>query len=341
MPLTIADLNKAGVDAMGDEVLAIYGRNPPYYAVYRTAQRVLVQFADDLDEASKQRKSIAPLNPLRGQINGLIDGWRLHKAGSILRRKAERYDRRVGDALIVALEGDIPGACGTLQDIKQDILSERISWGRFEYLISSFLISLLVMAVIAGIVRNFVSSADVLDLWRSAAAGALGAFFSIALAIHGRTVLPDLQRTANIMDAVLRIIIGLIGASVLMAFVSSKTVTLSLGDTTIDSGNRWLFCLIVGFIAGFSERFVPDLLAKVDTAADRDPPLPQKPEAPKAQDQLLNPDTDAKSKDEADPHPEQAETDHCACDVEIEDTEVTPDDKLPPASGGVAVPKAA
>jgi hypothetical protein len=34
-------------DAAGTPIFAVYARRPPDYAVYRTAERVVVQYADD------------------------------------------------------------------------------------------------------------------------------------------------------------------------------------------------------------------------------------------------------------------------------------------------------
>ncbi len=50
-------------------------------------------------------------------------------------------------------------------------------------------------------------------LWLAARAGTVGAWFSVALAIKNRTVLPNLQRRDNYSDACLRIAIGFIAAS--------------------------------------------------------------------------------------------------------------------------------
>ena len=208
----VADLQVKQPDAAGVEVLAIYARNAPEYAVYRTAHRVCVHFADDRAKSDEQRKAFAQLSPLRGEINGCVDPWRAARdgkrflwirTGPRMREKAERYDRRVADALIVGLEGDLTGAGALLETIKNDSLGERVGWARFEYLVAAY-----VAASALTMVALFVSLVDELekcrlgrmlclpeawDLWSGSAAGAFGAFFSIALAIRGRTILPDFE----------------------------------------------------------------------------------------------------------------------------------------------------
>ena len=99
-----------------------------------------------------------------------------------------------------------------------------------------------------------------LHVARGAIAGALGAFFSISLAIRKRTILPDLLRTSNMMDAVLRVTIGFIAGAVLTILIKAEMVQFSFGSSATKDGA--LFVLSIGFVAGFAERMVPDLLEK-------------------------------------------------------------------------------
>src|SRR5262249_47931235 len=157
------------------------------------------------------RKALARLNPLRGEINGLIDKWRT-KPNKV--HRAEWYDRRVGDALVVALEDDVASAETLLKNIKQDILGDRVTIGRFWSLMASLAAS--VVGVIVLAVVKWLRSVDTgADLFTAAMTGAVGAFFSIAIGIRGRTILPDLRWGSNVMDAALRVAVGLIGGAVL------------------------------------------------------------------------------------------------------------------------------
>jgi len=87
--MNVADISKGENDSAGAQILDVYAKNPPLYAVYRTAKRVLIQFADDRKDQDPQRENIAKLNPLPGEINGLIDGWRTHWRQG-LKSKAKR-----------------------------------------------------------------------------------------------------------------------------------------------------------------------------------------------------------------------------------------------------------
>jgi len=264
---TVADVAVGRMDSANKKILCVYAKVSPQYAVYLTQGRIVVQYADDPKVAEAQRKDMASLNALRMQIEGLIDGWRSSRLAAY-RRKAKRYDGRLAAALIVCLESDGVTAHASLSDIKDDLVAERTSWGRFEYLIAASIASLFAITLFFCIQRQaFPFNLPAGDLWLAARAGTVGAFFSIALAIRTRTVLTNLRRQDNFADAILRIVIGIVAAGVLLLIIKAGMFPkLQIGDANISARNLgWEAILMVGFIAGFSERLVPDLLAKSAT----------------------------------------------------------------------------
>lgn len=358
--MLVSEIKQGEKDAVNGDIIAVYTRHPPEYAVYRTKERVMVHYADDPARASAQATALAPLNPLRGEINGLIDGWRSSKDKG-LSAKAVRYDRRVADSLRVALEGDSANAVLDLARIRTDIVDERISWARFQYLLGASAVSIAVILLV-WILSTVAMAPPAWTLWFSLAGGTIGAFFSIAIAIRKRTVLTDLNVADNLADAVLRILIGAIAAGVLVSLLQMNAITLTVGEARLDDATKgWLAALVVAFVAGFSERLIPDLLERsgIGQAEVAVPAVAPAAGAKEPQEafgaKAANDAGAAKGAEEAPAtragytlggvapvvalHEAEQHEDHCLCDLHVDAQEVTSDEDLPAATGGVAAPR--
>jgi hypothetical protein len=391
----ILGLTPGKLDKSGNTIIWIYAKKAPEYGVYRDPLRVSVHFADeDLALEAKQRATLAVLSPLRGQIAGLIDGWRdpveleaevhhlaagkqadggkvegaeskpdkkRYSRGPIgwfqrgrdkrNRSRAIRYDRRVADALIMGLEGSTPEAVALLTDIRNDIVSERKSIAQADYMLWAALAGLaflLLTWVISspgvGLLPNPPAKGHL--IWTGAAAGTLGAFFSIATGLRNRTILIDLQKWDNRSDAILRIAVGTIGAGILLCLLLAQWVTLvGVTDKLITGTNddALVMALAIGFVAGFSERAVGDLLAKAgesitDAAPNRDVAVEQAKAAAAAAAQTpLIPAPVAESAPTVAVDPATEAIDESPCDSPPVEGEVrTADVDLPVAVGGVS-----
>lgn len=265
---SVNSLRLGDKDLTEREVVEIYYKAPPRYAVYRNEDRVAVQYADDYALAETQRSAMAALNSTRSQITGLIDGWEKSRYASFATR-ASRYNARVAAALNQCLEGDGKSASMTLDDIRSDVIDERASWGRFQYLLGALSMAVVFCAVF-WLVKTFVypASHPTHNLWLAARAGAAGAFFSIAMTIRDRKVLTDLHTRDNLADSALRITVGCLGAGVLLCLLQSGLLpAFSMGSTPLTGKSMgWDAIVVMGFIAGFAERLVPNI---VDTVGMR------------------------------------------------------------------------
>jgi hypothetical protein len=196
---SIDSLRKDHTDLAERVVSEIYYKAPPRYAIYRSAERVMVQYADAATLADKQRADMAPLNTLRSQIAGLVDGFDRSWFPSVADR-GKRYNAQVAAALNQRLEGDMASPQLTLADIKAAILSERESWGRFQYLLSAFLTAFVICTVF-WLVKDhwFKPNHPTAGLWLAARAGTVGAFFSIASNISsGRLPPTSINETTSL-----------------------------------------------------------------------------------------------------------------------------------------------
>lgn len=377
--LRIDDLEVGRKDSAGNTIVCMYAKKPPSYAVYREPMKVVVHFAEDPRREAKQRAALACLNPLRGQISGLIDGWRTTKhdlreleddhenagffkrlslrprLGRIRRNKgrADRYDRRVADAMVMGLEGGTSDAVALLTEIRDEVKAERESIAETDYLLWAGLAGLVFMGAIWLIssIAVIPNPPDKLNLvWTGAGVGVLGAFFSIATGLRNRAILIDLQKWDNRRDAILRIAVGTIGAGIVLSLILAQLVSITgITDTLNDARTAVTMASVIGFLAGFSERAVGNLLAtatgtltgerKVEDVAAAQARAAAQPGGAVAAAAAAAVAVEAEfAEDAAAPadHPEVG-VDACLCDAPPLDSEVlTKDEDLPVAVGGVS-----
>ncbi|OQW42835.1 MAG: hypothetical protein A4S12_00550 [Proteobacteria bacterium SG_bin5] len=405
-------------DTAGAIIRAVYAKAVPYYAIYGTDERIVVQHADagvirpgaSEPLATEQRKALAPLAKLRGEINGLIDQWRNRRPdqpdvtgqgdeprppgdgtfcwlwswlmGDVRRwrdyQSARRYDRRCADALHVALQGDAAFAEAMLADVKRDVIAERMSLVRVAYFVWAAC-TMALMVGVAGPIADWaiprIQGIEVQQtrlIWRGGSIGAVGALFSIALAIRGRDDIGiGLDFRDYRIDAVLRVLIGATSGVLILCFLSSGLIFFNIGPQAGAGGGTrsglmqiieplcvpnkscppvvgmTSFAALLAFAAGFTERLTSNLLTKFGSTIDvvngptaaaagtRQPTSPSDAGTAPANEVNplgLPPEPEAEA-DEGD----ERRHDHCVADKPLSDDEATDDVHLPEASGGIAI----
>jgi hypothetical protein len=144
------------------------------------------------------------------------------------------------------------------------VLAKRAARGRFQYLKWSFGTAAVMTGLLSVASHFFPFQEASSDLWLAGKAGLIGAAFSIALAIRSRTVALDTDLLDNVTDGTLRLLIGVTSAGVLLLLLGSGVLpNLTIGDANFGTHTlNWQMVLVVGFLGGFLERLVPDLLEK-------------------------------------------------------------------------------
>ncbi len=338
----VAGINKGADSSTNAKILTVYSKLHETYAVYRTAEGVMVQYADDDAVGDKQRRDLLASISLKGEINGLIDGWQTSRFPG-LKSKANIFSRRVADALVTALQGDSARACEQLTAIKADVLAERTSIARCQYV--AFALAAVIASIIAVVWLAYpeISIREVVKFAGTAiAGGALGALFSIALGIRDRSLLSDLQFVQNLVDAISRIFIGAMSGVILLCLMKTGVLKFQLGTATVLGTDLGVFTVFaVSFVAGFSERLVGNMLRQVElSAASATNPLAggKPPAAGGASDGNGSnpPGTVPAANPEAPPPPPPDDgADGCLADSPIAPGEHTADAELPEATGGV------
>lgn len=264
--LLVDNIVTGASDSLGSVIETVYAKVKTRYAVYRNAEQVLIQFADDDAEGVNQRAALTPLFPVRSRISAMTKKLRTQQ-NSYQSEKAEEYDRRLAGGLLMALQGDVESAkselAGIVADMAEDAASDTRTWHILYASIATLVVILLSWILSTewfGKAIGTFSEGVSPNYWTAAAVGAIGALFSIALALRERSLPVDLQKWDNASDAVSRILVGAISGTVLIALLRSDFISLSVGGTALDSDNSVHVLVVAAFIGGFIQRFVADFL---------------------------------------------------------------------------------
>ncbi len=236
--MNVSEVRVGGLDAADVSIKSVFVKKAPSYAIYRTDERVMVHLADAIEEKDRQQEVLAALNPIRGEINGLIDGWRTSRQQD-KEALTRLFDRRVADSLAIALEGDSATAQALLKSTLEEIAEERQSRGRIEHLVYAAVTTagMILLAYVVSLAWNpkvtpyFAD--DLNTLLFAAAIGSVGALVSIAIAIRERTLATDLQTRDNVADAILRVAVGAVGAVLLIAMLRSDLIDVAVGNVDL------------------------------------------------------------------------------------------------------------
>lgn len=250
---TVDGIVKNLEDGRGEKIEHVFYKRANY-AVYLASTKVLVQYADDESLATDQIKATAELILMRERLHLLSN-----------RYQGPCYLSQVAEALRLGLEDQT--ACGkaTLQYALDDVRDSIARQGRLTYL--KWAVPLGIAAAVVAIAAGVLIGPDeIAHIPLAAGGGALGALLSIVIAIRTRTIALDADRSANILDAAARLLVGLISAGFLFLILTAGMVPdIKVGEATlVGASATWRSALIVGFAAGFLERLLPDLLKKPD-----------------------------------------------------------------------------
>jgi hypothetical protein len=281
---------KGEPDPLSDKIGKIYIRTDRFmiYTADPTARDFgrlrYILFPSEYDECKALRGNLSPvagpIASITDIICGLAPGW---FAGKHRREGYEVLVERclalMAKAMQLGLEGSSDRALEMLATLRAEIEARRDSENRMRYIFANFaaltgiVIGWTLLRWLAGSEDGIIVALFTGNLAATAAApslsyldvllfGALGAFFSVSIGLKDVRVSHAISLAEMLYAGFVRIPIGVIAAAVVILLISGGWI---LGAVAPDL-RPWAFYLF-GFLAGFSELFVPNALKQVETGA--------------------------------------------------------------------------
>ncbi|WP_209428439.1 hypothetical protein [Pararhodobacter sp. SW119] len=285
--------NKGETDPLGDKIGKIYVKTDRFmiYIADRSARDFgrlrLLLFALTYDECADLREKLCPTVGPITRITDMVCGMKPNRFVVWQAEAFESFTERcltfMAKAMQMALEGNSDRASEMLEGLRQEVESRRDSANRMRYIFANA--AALTAIVVAWAAAQFWGGADsgVIVAFFTASAtapvslqlqyldvllfGALGAFFSVSIGLKDVRVNHSITLSEMLYAGFIRVPVGIIAAIVVIVLISGGWILNNLSDAL----RPWAY-LLFGFIAGFSELFVPNALKQVETGTNVKPP---------------------------------------------------------------------
>ena len=205
------------------------------YAIYRADDEVCVLYSDKAGLRDRQFESVTAISCKHYELDYITKGLPGRKY----------FLGQIAVALRIVVEkGEDAEKFRRAREVLDHAISaaseERARIGRRLYLRYAaeyaLVLAFVLLAIAFGAVQ-FPSSAAIAELPAAVGSAALGALFSIAIALRGRTVAPDQDTRANRSDALLRILVGALSGGALILMLTSKIFAVEFDQSTLANGH--------------------------------------------------------------------------------------------------------
>ncbi len=295
----LADLKIGGHDKRGKKIYDILWSLEDF-AIYRTRHGITCHFSDDSETAEKQRRIYTRISEDVSEFNHLMENMQPFLTRTLgLRHEhhlyfanrpndmvlyEREYARRIAQAVIEYdnPEADLEPVRDAFQKLFQRVAARISNRARITHLVINIFFAALVAslaymyAVPGGLgmadskLHTVAAMTTKFQFYRNELAlammmGCLGALFSTAARLNSLAIDPTITYFMHIVYAFQRVLVGMLGAVVLYFGVRSGILNGLLqpfeGELPTAKGIDAYWLGFICIIAGFSERFVPNLLA--------------------------------------------------------------------------------
>jgi hypothetical protein len=188
-------------------------------------------------------------------------------------QQIETKSRIVGEAVALALSGDVQAANQTLKDARDFIRAKAVEKARIwtvEGSLASFVLLATFLFVVVNLNGSTESGLNVKELSIAAIFGLIGSQFSLLQRVNRLEVAPLAGAKPHVVEAFSRILVGALGG-IIMYVVLRAEVFFGFIDHDLSNGvsEHWVTWALV-IVAGASERLIPDFMTTIETQAAGD-----------------------------------------------------------------------
>jgi hypothetical protein len=278
-PFALSRLKIGSPDKLGNIVQEILWLGAEY-AIYRSNKGVYVHFSDCPEKEEEQRQRFTEICPELCELRYLttqmgtskmfphrIAKWWRQLAANDLPTPSERryalFEQNMAQALMLIMEKKTEPA----KEIAQQALAMAVERVTNDNTVRYLRASLGCAAVflLIGFFLLYLDLAGSSYYIISCMFGSIGAIFSIATRLQAFELKPCNESTMNYWMSAIRVGMGVVGALVLLLLASTtigETIIKQLIGSDVKTGVPWQTAAILGFLAGFAERLVPNLLQR-------------------------------------------------------------------------------
>ena len=259
-------------DGLGNKILKILASKSKDYLIYKTIDGICIvinpyDLEDLKDQEDEYGKKLQEIEPNLSHARALSRQVQLRNSS----KRLEVIDSLIANGIWHVFEGNYDLA--KLMIIKAiDSLNRLIQINsRIQYLTGCFFV--VVIALIALVLSGSLFPQTWSIYIEVMFCGALGGYLSVGISSNRLQFEPDSTRQMNILAGASRILIA-ISSSIFIYFAVKSDIFLGLITNSNTEGNInheteiWAIRFF-SVIAGFSESFVPDIIAKI-TNVERD-----------------------------------------------------------------------
>lgn len=285
---------KGQPDPHGDDVEKIY-ISTAEFVIYTVASRDHSRLryfmpTTDYEKAKLMRLGLTPITGLLALIDDVVCDLRARAEEANWSALRERTTDLQARAMQLAFEGQGTRAVDLLSTVRAEVENRRDSRNRMDYVFANlialvctlslwlvfeglpfpwFLLDLHALLVEPILLSPGLPGFRAIDVL---ALGALGAFFSVSLGIRSVRINHAIRRFEMLYSGFVRVTIGVIAAAVAIMLIKGGWILAAIEPSYM----IWTVYLF-GFLAGFSEAFVPNALNRVESSSNVQTPASRTP----------------------------------------------------------------